>query len=282
MSELFGESLTARVNILECSSCETVFSEFGYSPSVMTAIYSNYRGKHYLQVRQKWESGYTKALNDTLNSGDEWFANRQRNVLQALFQSGISIDNIESCVDFGGGHGGVMPNFKRRYVYEENSQVSSNSSIKVLQSWDQVKMIEPDMLMCCGVLEHVSSPHQLIALLQTSNAKFYYFEVPAGKPAKRSSLIFSTKLFLFLVKFPVVWRTVNRIEKQKISRPFIAFFPMRISEHLQFFSNTGLRKLLEASDLEVLFMTNQDHNEGLADSGQLSFDRTIGVVARRR
>jgi hypothetical protein len=175
-----------------------------------------------------------------------------------------------------------MPNFKRRYVYEENSQVSSSSSIEVLQSWDQVKMIAPDMLMCCGVLEHVSFPPQLIALLQTSNAKFYYFEVPAGKPAKRNNFIFATKIDKFLVKSPVLWRILNRIERQKISRPFISFFPMRISEHLQFFSNTGLRKLLDASNLEVLFMSNQDHNRGLADSENLSFERTIGVVARRR
>ncbi len=282
VSELFGEPLTARVKILECSSCQTVFSEFGYSPNVMTALYSSYRGKHYQEVRQRWESGYTKALNNTLNSGDEWFSNRQRNVLQALIQSGISVDNIESCVDFGGGHGGVMPNFKRRYVYEENSQVSSNSSIEVLQSWDQVKMIAPDMLMCCGVLEHVSSPTQLIELLQTSNAEFYYFEVPAGKPAKRNNFIFATRIVNFLVKSPVLWRTVNRIERQKISKPFISFFPMRISEHLQFFSTTGLIQLLDASNLEVLFTSDQDHNKGLADSKNLSFERTIGVVARRR
>jgi len=248
----------------------------------MTALYSSYRGTRYQEVRQKWESGYTKALNDTLNNGNEWFSNRQSNVLQALIQSGIPVDKIETCVDFGGGHGGVMPDFKKKYVYEENSQVKSDSAIEVLQSWNQVQEISPDLLMCCGVLEHVSSPFDLVAFLQTSNSKFYYFEVPAGKPAKRKNLFFTTRLFKILVSSPSIWRTLNKIERLQISKPFVSFFPIRISEHLQFFSMQGLRNLVETSGLDVMYINDQDHNKGLVDSKNLSFERTIGVVARRR
>lgn len=282
MGELFGEPFLAPVTVLECKTCETVFSNFGYSPSVMTALYSCYRGKRYQEVRQKWESGYTKALNDTLNNGNEWFSNRQSNVLQALIKSGIQVDEIETCVDFGGGHGGVMPDFKKKYVYEENSQVKSDAAIEVLQSWNQVQEIAPDLLMCCGVLEHVSSPSDLVSFLKTSNSEFYYFEVPAGKPAKRKKFFFKTGLFKILVSSPRIWRTLNRIERHQISKPFVSFFPIRISEHLQFFSMQGLRNLVESSGLDVLYVHEQDHNKGLADSKNLSFERTIGVVARRR
>ena len=39
---------------------------------------------------------------------------RQKDVLKSLAMAGINVSEIETCVDFGSGHGGVMPNFRHK------------------------------------------------------------------------------------------------------------------------------------------------------------------------
>jgi hypothetical protein len=186
VSELSGTLLAEPIEILECNSCETVFSQFGYSSNVMEALYSNYRGDKYQVVRQSWEPGYTSTLNTALNGSAEWMELRQRDILNALNLAGIEVDEIQTCVDFGGGHGGVMPNFPRRFVFEENSQVKNSQTLKVMKRWEEVSELSPDLVMCCGVLEHVNNPIDLVELLKTSNARYFYFEDTAGVPPRRS------------------------------------------------------------------------------------------------
>jgi hypothetical protein len=281
IEKLTGKKLEPLVEIMECRNCATVFSNLAYSEDVMSALYRSYRSERYQKIRQDYEPGYTMALNNSLNSGIDWFAHRQAVVTKALSSAGISTEDIETCVDFGGGHGGVMPNFQKRYVYEANSTIESSSSISVLSNWQQVQELHPKLLMCCGVLEHVYSPSELIAFLISSGADFYYLEVPAGKPTKRIEFPMKKSILKILFRNKSLWRTIQNLERRETDVRLRRFFPMRISEHLQFFSEQGMRNLIHQSGLEILAISIGDHNEGLRDSNNLSFDATIGLVARR-
>jgi hypothetical protein len=277
--ELAHEKQPSGLTIRVCDHCSTIYSDCGYSSKVMEALYKDYRGAEYQNIRQSWEPGYTSALNSALNDSSEWMEQRQQEILKSLANAGIKSSKIETCVDFGGGHGGVMPSFRKRFVFDENSQVQGSETLKVLKHWSDVSELKPDLVMCCGVLEHVNSPKELVKLIKTSGAKYYYFEVPAGSPVKKVG-IFSRKVALNLsVTSRVVWRIIQKLERKFGNKKLRKYFPFRISEHLQFFSEIGIQLLLNNSGLKVMHISTHSHSEGLAGSNNMAFGHTIGVVA---
>jgi len=279
VTELASESNPQVLEIRECIKCQTVFSENGHPATVLEALYKDYRGERYQKIRQSWEPGYTSNLNTALNGSAEWMELRQRDILNALSLAGIAVDEIQTCVDFGGGHGGVMPNFPKRFVFEENSQVKDSHALKVIKRWEEVSQLSPDLVMCCGVLEHVNNPIELVELLKTSNARYFYFEVPAGVPPKRFGLLASKRALNSISRSKIAWRLVQRIERRLGREKLRKYFPFRISEHLQFFSEDGLNQLIQNSDMRVMQISTRRHSAGLDGSENLAFEHTIGVVA---
>jgi len=279
VAELAHAKKSPRIEIMECKTCSTVFCDSEYEKIVLDALYKDYRGGRYQKVRQSWEPGYTNALNSALNGSSEWMRNRQQDVLNSLRESKINLNEIQTCVDFGGGHGGVMPDFKHRYVFEENSQVRNSEKINVIGNWDEVNKLQPDLVMCCGVLEHVNQPKDLVQLLKTSGARFYYFEVPAGTPLRRVGVFSKSWALNFVVSSKQVWRFLQSLERAIGKKRLRRFFPFRVSEHLQFFSEKGIRNLIDNSGLKVVNVTTHNHSAGLDDSRNMAFGSTIGVVA---
>ena len=279
VSQLARERQPSGLEIRECVDCSTIFSDCGYSSKVMEALYKQYRGKEYQSIRQGWEPGYTRELNSALNGSSEWMERRQQDILESITNAGIGSAVIETCVDYGGGHGGVMPNFPKRFVFEENSQVHDTETLKVLARWSEVSRLKPDLVMCCGVLEHVNNPKELIDQIKTAEARYYYFEVPAGRPARRVG-VFASRLALNLVaNSNMLWRAVQKLERNFGDKKLRKYFPFRISEHLQFFSESGIQQLMKNSGLKVMYISTHDHSAGLAGSKNMAFGRTIGVVA---
>jgi hypothetical protein len=279
VSQLACERQPFGLEIRECAACATVFSDCGYSTKVMAALYKQYRGEKYQSIRQDWEPGYTKELNSALNGSYDWMAMRQQDILKSITNAGVSSDEIKTCVDYGGGHGGVMPNFSNRFVFEENSQVRATEDLKVLTRWSEVSELKPDLVMCCGVLEHVNNPKELVMQIKTAGAKYYYFEVPAGRPARRVG-IFASKFALdLIVRSKFLWRLIQKFERKFGGKKLRKYFPFRISEHLQFFSEIGIQRLIQNSGMKVMHISTQNHSTGLVGSKNLAFGYTIGVVA---
>ena len=277
--QLARERQPSGLKIRECVDCTTVFSDSGYTPKIMEALYKKYRGEEYQDIRQGWEPGYTRELNSALNGSSEWMERRQQDILNSIAEAGISSTEIKTCVDYGGGHGGVMPNFPERFVFEENSQVHATEIVKVLPDWNQVRGLKPDLVMCCGVLEHVNNPKELIKQIKTAGAKYYYFEVPAGRPARRVGISSSNVALKLMANSKVIWRMIQRLERNFGDKKLRRYFPFRISEHLQFFSEIGIQHLLNNSGLIVMHISTQNHSAGLAGSKNMAFGSTIGVVA---
>ena len=55
--------------------------------------------------------------------------------------------------------------------------------------------------------------------------------------------------------------------------------PLRQSEHLTFFSTTGLRNLAERTGFEVLFVGEYEMPTALTQSGRIAFSRVLRMLA---
>ena len=264
----------------ECGTCRTKWFTASYPDSVMKAIYEEYRGEKYLKVRSRWEPTYSKQLNEALNDDPTWMAGRQQQVIDTLNFSGIDISQIKTVLDFGGGHGGVMPPAQNRYVYDTNEQIISKNNIKVIHSWDDAKNLNLDLVMCCGVLEHVNAPEQLVNLLCETNAKYFYIEVPSGTPKRRIGPLAIEPVLKILMSHHRIWSLIQKIERRfpKISR----FMPLRCSEHLQFFTKEGLSRLLSKSGLHEMYLGSYGVNINLVDGKNLAFDSALTAIYTRR
>jgi len=267
-------------NYLSCLQCETAFFDVHYSEETLTRLYREYRGNEYFRVRNGWEPKYTTHLNEGLVGSPEWLLARRRQVIEMMESAQIPFSQIKSIIDFGGGHGGVMPEVDSRYLIDKNQLNRLEPGVKRLESLEQTVNLTFDLVMCCGVLEHVNEPLKLLQQVRSINSKWFLFEVPKGIPTKRIG-VSNNKTFLQQISLRrPLWRLIRNIED---GTPYISrrFFPLRCSEHIQFFTEKGLGALLENSGFKVLLMSSSKPNKGLADREGLAFLEGLMVVCRK-
>jgi hypothetical protein len=220
-------------------------------------------------------------LNSGLDSGEEWLNGRRRQILESLESAGADPSNMKSVLDFGGGHGGVMPRFPKRYLLEANESVVPEHGIELIHEWQDARNLSLDLVMCCGVLEHLNDPQALVRTMLELDGEIYLFEVPTGIPINRKGLS-ANRLFLqILSSNRLIWRTIQRIERH-LGRSWLAYFPLRCSEHLQFFSQAGLFRLLDQSGFEVLEIKQTYPNKSLTDKENLGFEFGLIAVCRKK
>lgn len=265
---------------LSCKSCNSAFFNVEYSETTMSALYSDYRGEDYFRTRNSWEPSYSKELNQDLTGSETWLKNRQTQILDALYLSKIDVKTIESVIDFGGGHGGVMPPFKKRFLIEKNKNLKTASDITVLASVDEAREISFDLLMCCGVLEHVNNPADLLQEISHIGCKWYLFEVPKGLPKKRKGPGSFRVVLVLAASLKPLWRLLQKLER-RISHSRRHLFPLRCSEHLQFFTELGLSRLLTRSGYDVVATIDSKPNEDLTHAQNLGFQEGIIIIARK-
>jgi hypothetical protein len=259
-----------------CELCSTGWFDVLYSDHVLESLYKAYRGESYFKIRNSWEPTYTKALNSNLNNGQKWLQGRTRQILNALEDARLEPSKMKSVLDFGGGHGGVMPKFASRYLLEANEAVIPEPGVQLIRTIEDAKNLDLDLIMCCGVLEHLNNPTELVKTIMELNSRTYIFEVPTGTPMPRSGVASSKTLLNLVASNRFLWRTVQRAER-RAGRKWRKWFPLRCSEHLQFFSSEGLRLLLENCELEVLSISETKPNEALSDEKNLGFE--VGLIA---
>ena len=263
-----------------CPSCGTGWFGITYSEEILGALYSAYRGETYFRVRNSWEPSYTSALNEGLNLGEDWLDGRRAQIIDSLTNAGCRPNEMSSVLDFGGGHGGVMPRFKHRYLLEANQTVVPEAGIVKLQKLENAKKIDLDLVMCCGVLEHVNNPSELIQSILELKARVFLFEVPAGIPSPRTGIASHPDLLKFISSKRYIWRGIQILER-RISARWRQYFPLRCSEHLQFFTKSGLESLLETQGLEILEISETSPNKALNDAKNLGFQKGLIAICRK-
>ncbi len=263
-----------------CEFCQSGWFNEDYSHRIMDSLYKAYRGKKYFEIRNSWEPTYTDNLNSNLNNGKEWLAGRRLQIIKSLEIAGLKPAEMESVLDFGGGHGGVMPEFPKRYLLEANEAVIPEIGVTLIKSLDDASEISLNLVMCCGVLEHLNDPQALIENITQLNSEIFLFEVPTGIPIRRVGLSASKKFLQLVASRKKLWSAIQIIER-RVGRKWRKYFPLRCSEHLQFFSDLGLQKLLERSGLEVLGISETKPNASLADEKNLGFEAGLIAICRK-
>lgn len=264
-----------------CAHCKSSWFDRGYSDKILDSLYKSYRGEEYFRIRNSWEPTYTKTLNSGLNSGAEWLEGRRLQITKSLESAGVSPSNMHSVLDFGGGHGGVMPKFRNRYLLEANESVIPEPGVELVRLWEEAKKLSLDLVMCCGVLEHLNDPPALVRTILELESRVYLFEVPTGIPARRRGPSANILFLKILASNRQLWRLVQTIER-RLGRAWWDFFPLRCSEHLQFFSKAGLVQLLQNCGLEVLEVRETEPNRSLINKENLGFESGLIAVCRKQ
>jgi len=270
-----------------CKSCSLGWVDISYSDEVLERLYSQYRKDKYFRIRNDWEPTYTKALNNSLDYGDDFLKFRREFITKVI--EGVDsnfISEAKGIVDIGGGHGGVIPdwpNLKWKYVLEV-SDAEPKLGIETVTGWSQIPENNGiDLIMACGILEHLNSPREFMRDLMTSalerkgnQRQLFYFEVPYGYPRIRSNSLFG--LVFFFAQFKLFWRKYDSSKRLKKSN----LVPIRIAEHLQFFTEKSLEALLTGTGYEVHLITTYDSVNALKDSKGINFGKGLIALASTR
>lgn len=270
-----------------CGECGTGWVDVNYTSLNMNLLYTDYRGPNYLQTRRKWEKSYSESFNASIDSGHTHMVLRRAQMEKLILENSPDfISSARSVLDIGGGHGSLIPNWpglNSKYVLDV-SGVDTLPGIRSIKSWSEIPIEEVlSLVMACGILEHLTSPSEFIETiadeiqsnkLMNANSLFY-FEVPAGVPYRKKQYLKFIFAWLFSHQ-KLGWNFYDRIQL-KYGR---TSFPMRIAEHIQFFTPQGIEKLLTTAGLEYLGSITYSAKESLEDSEGIRFGDILGVVAR--
>jgi hypothetical protein len=188
-------------------------------------------------------------------------------------------------VDVGGGEGGVIPNFRRgkKFVLDPNANVSLPSGIERIYEYAELKEVKPDLIMCCGLLEHLNSPTEFLEELisWSPTTKYYYFEVPAGIPNRRRKISSFILFQILICRSQLSWRFFSILDNKLSSLGLKGFFPLKCSEHLNFFSESGLQFLMRKNNLDIVVLRKFSTNENLPDASGLAFSDAWQLLAKK-
>lgn len=285
-----GSLAARRSRYRVCVSCKSGFFDYRYTDSEMSRIYGGYRDSRYLTIRQSWEPSYTAVLNDSLGNDPSVLHHRHELVLDAIAKGKPeSFAQIRTAVDVGGDRGQFIPsNVPSRFVLDvSNKQVAPG--VSRVATIEEAASKKPDLVMACGILEHLSDPVSFVQQLKTigsvSRSMLLYFEVPDGVPQRRplSNRVVGYSFGQLATRFRELWRVadVRSARRQMAGRSASKLMPLRQSEHINFFSEDGLRSLASIANLEILLLDKVDIPSSLLKDGRLQFSRTLRLLVER-
>ena len=247
------ETEPGRCNLCECRSCSFRFFDSRLTDAEAQRLYAAYRKDRYFEARHSYEFWYSRTINDGIGSDAEEISSRQKNLTAILGERSHSISTV---LDFGGDRGQFIPERigSERYVYE----LSNAEPVKGVVRLTSIEGRQFDFVMLAHVLEHCSEPGQILhALKPLGHVKtLFYFEVPFERPSlgwagkgnwqkRYLDTLLPAKPLLQLVD---LYSTVARVKFDLIP----PFGLQKCSEHLNFFSEKSLQKLLDSAGFELL------------------------------
>ena len=201
---------------LECVDCELVFLDIRFSDGEIARLYDDYRGKVYTELREKYEPGYA-VRNERLDHGSGYVASVE-SFLTPYLNGSIRL------LDWGGDTGKNTP-FKGQSLVFDIYDISNKPVISGARGVDYktALLTNYSLIVCANVLEHVSYPLECLEqiMLLMNDETVLYVEVP----------------FEALMKE----RESSRFLRKK-----------HWHEHINFFSELSLRKMMDAAGLNVI------------------------------
>lgn len=201
---------------LWCPECGLLFLDIRFSEAEMAGIYCGYRGAEYTRLREHYEPGYA-ARNQQLDQGVSYIAEVEH-FLRPL------VGDTPHVLDWGGDTGRNTP-FRGRSQMCDVYDISDKPVVAGARRVDHGQALGStyDLVVCSNVLEHIPYPEDtlrdIVAAMDTHSV--LYVEVP----------------------FEDTVRTVP-------SQPHL--HKRHWHEHVNFFSEDSLHRLMERCGLEVV------------------------------
>lgn len=225
---------------LQCQSCGALFLDHRFNPAQMQRLYAGYRDERYTRERERHEPGYAQTAAhyqgraDYLMQVEHWLAPR--------------LPKSPVVLDWGGGNGQntlFLGRSQANYLFDIAQAEPVPGVIAVDQA--QLSGREYDLLVCSQVLEHVSDPLALLATLRTglTARTLLYLEVP------HEALMREHPRSMDLARHKHHWH-----------------------EHINFFTQTALHRLLQRAGLSVIDTLSLDIELGWRRSS------ILGLLAR--
>ena len=161
-------------NSLICLDCNLLFLDMRFDDLEMKRLYDNYRGKNYVNLRNKYEQGY-KIINKVQNSQIN-YKKKIENFLYPLLKFPLDI------LDYGGDNG-------KNTVFKDKKNL-----IHIFDISNKPTITEPrnfkkkyDLIVLSQVIEHVSYPGIIIKSIKKMMKKnsILYIEVPIEKAVQK-------------------------------------------------------------------------------------------------
>jgi hypothetical protein len=219
----------------KCLNCEFSFYEKRFSDEELANLYQFYRSKKYLKLRNKYEFWYTESRQRALENNPKIIDEREQSLIKILTKNNIQLAKNNYVLDYGGNDGSLIKNLTNKaYVFDVNN-AKLVKNVKRLKKDNNLAMF--DLTICSNVLEHINNPYKFIKNISSklSKGSYLYIDVPNENPMSiRSRIISLAKscLEIVSVKFN------------------LSLFTMH--EHINFFSELSLCKLVKNLEMEVL------------------------------
>jgi hypothetical protein len=243
--------------LLECRSCGFRFFEERFSEDEASRLYHEYRGEGYLRSRHACEPWYTKAVNDRIGCNPAEVKFRKK--LSGSFIKEHSVgSSVASVLDWGGDRGQFIPDdFANKYVFDV-SGVPPLDGITGIGK-DDLGQMRFDVVMLAHVLEHLSDPRPTLEAirLRLADEGLLFVEVPY----ERYDLRFAKRSAGFMAYLRMVTAGPSKLltALDFYSTAFRLRFGMvpplgfpKLHEHINFFNETSLSKLLEKSGFRLV------------------------------
>jgi hypothetical protein len=205
-------------NSLQCQDCGALFLDYRFADDEMAALYRNYRDPEYNAQRIRFEPGFAsvsahyKQRTDYIAEVEAWLAAR--------------LPVQPAVLDWGGDTGINSPFLGRArllHVYDISGVDCVADAQRI--GAEQVQQQTYDLVVCSEVLEHVPSPRDVVRQM-----------LPALGPR--------TLLYLEVPH--------EALMRQHPGGRHLAPLKKHWHEHINFYTETAIRCLLERAGLEIL------------------------------
>ena len=209
----------ASCNSVFCKDCTLLFLDMRFDDDEMNNLYKDYRGSSYVNLREKYEPGYSKR-NKILS--------RQIHYVN-LIENFISLscgNDFKTLLDWGGETGINTPYLNnssvKKYIFDISRNQSNKYNVEYLDTLQNKKF---DLITCIHVFEHIPYPLRALKelILNLNDNGFIYIEVP------KESIMNEKSLDMNLLSSKKHWH-----------------------EHVNFFSTKSLTKLVKNAGLDLV------------------------------